>query len=170
MSTPKPIAPSSFADIFLVQQGWGVDPSTEVFDTNFAIFGHGISQKKVWPLQNYPPVFFEGITGTTPLAWAGCSIFFVFLACLLSQPDAASQDSWCWWIGGLHIAPSTVLFRECLGPTIGRGQSMVRCCVDSLRIPFGLWPHRLCWSVLPPGAFAWTRLYFAVLWKMEQRQ
>ena len=48
MSTPKPIAPSSFADIFLVQQGWGFAPSTEVFDTNLAIFG----QKKVWPLPN----------------------------------------------------------------------------------------------------------------------
>ncbi len=48
MSTPKPIAPSSFADIFLVQQGWGFAPSTEVFDTHLAIFG----QKKVWPLPN----------------------------------------------------------------------------------------------------------------------
>ena len=46
MGTPKPIAPSSFADIFLVQRGYGVAPSTEVFGTAFTIFGHGISQKK----------------------------------------------------------------------------------------------------------------------------
>ena len=49
MSTPKPIAPSSFADIFLVQQGWGFAPSTEVFDTHLAIFGQkkGLATSKL---------------------------------------------------------------------------------------------------------------------------
>jgi len=67
-----------------------------------------------------------------------CSIFLVFLGCLVF----------------LMLVDSTLLhllfcFENSLGPTTGCCQNMVRCCVNSLRI--GLSSHLLCWSVLPLG-------------------